>query len=336
MGQVKNFNGSLPAPPAGKVNIQWQADPISADPTVVRNVSAYDPIATATAEGNVPTPPNDATKFLDGTAAFDSVRDSDLATSDITTNNVSTAKHGFAPKAPNDATKFLDGTGAYSTPASGGSGSDISKSITQTAHGFAVGNAVYYTGSAWAKAKADANTTLGIAIVSVVTDANNFTAMFAGYISGLSSLSAGYYFVDPSTAGALTATEPTSTAQFSNPILYALSASTGIVLPWRASAVQTSTSPTVTGTKTANYNAAAQEIVMVDPSGGGFTVTLPSAAAVGAGVPVTVKNITSSVNTMTLGRTGSDTIDTSTSITFAGAFSSVTLFSDGSAGWWIK
>jgi len=39
---------------------------------------------------------------------------------DNTTNNVSTAKHGYAPKLPNDATKFLDGTGTYSTPAGGG------------------------------------------------------------------------------------------------------------------------------------------------------------------------------------------------------------------------
>jgi hypothetical protein len=50
------------------------------------------------------------------------VSDSDLATSDITTNDVSTTKHGFAPKLPNDATMYLDGTGAYSVPAGGGGG----------------------------------------------------------------------------------------------------------------------------------------------------------------------------------------------------------------------
>lgn len=44
------------------------------------------------------------------------VTDAILSTTDITTNNVSTTKHGFAPKAPNDATKYLDGTGAYSVP----------------------------------------------------------------------------------------------------------------------------------------------------------------------------------------------------------------------------
>jgi hypothetical protein len=46
--------------------------------------------------------------------------DATLSTSDITTNNVSTSKHGFAPKAPNDATQYLDGTGNYSVPSVGG------------------------------------------------------------------------------------------------------------------------------------------------------------------------------------------------------------------------
>jgi hypothetical protein len=45
-----------------------------------------------------------------------SVTDAVLSTSDITTNNVSTAKHGFAPKLPNDSTKFLNGIGAYAVP----------------------------------------------------------------------------------------------------------------------------------------------------------------------------------------------------------------------------
>lgn len=53
---------------------------------------------------------------------FENVADADLSLTDITTNNVSTTKHGFAPKLPNDATKFLDGTGAYSVPSGGGGG----------------------------------------------------------------------------------------------------------------------------------------------------------------------------------------------------------------------
>jgi hypothetical protein len=56
-----------------------------------------------------------------GTIA-NTITDATLSFSDITTNDVSTTKHGFAPKAPNDATKYLDGTGNYSTPAGGGGG----------------------------------------------------------------------------------------------------------------------------------------------------------------------------------------------------------------------
>lgn len=44
------------------------------------------------------------------------VSEANLSTSDVTTLDVSTTKHGFAPKAPNDAAKFLDGLGAYSVP----------------------------------------------------------------------------------------------------------------------------------------------------------------------------------------------------------------------------
>lgn len=71
--------------------------------------------------GGLPSP-SDAALFLNGAAfpAFAAVKDSDLSISDITNNNVSTAKHGFVPKAPNDATVFLDGTGGYSTPAGNG------------------------------------------------------------------------------------------------------------------------------------------------------------------------------------------------------------------------
>lgn len=80
--------------------------------------------AAATSAQLVPTSPSDATKFLNGAAtpAFAQVKDSDLSTTNITTNNVTTAKHGFAPILPNDATKFLDGTGAYTVPPGTGTG----------------------------------------------------------------------------------------------------------------------------------------------------------------------------------------------------------------------
>lgn len=46
--------------------------------------------------------------------------DATLSTSDITTNNASTSKHGFLKKLSNVATEYMDGTGAWSVPAGGG------------------------------------------------------------------------------------------------------------------------------------------------------------------------------------------------------------------------
>jgi hypothetical protein len=56
--------------------------------------------------------------------------EADLSLSDITTNNVSTTKHGLAPKAPNDATQYLDGTGAYSVPPGSAAGTVTSVALT--------------------------------------------------------------------------------------------------------------------------------------------------------------------------------------------------------------
>lgn len=66
-----------------------------------------------TAHGFAPKAPDDATKFLDGTAVYDTVKETDLSLSDVTTNNVSITKHGLVPKAPNDTTKFLRGDATW-------------------------------------------------------------------------------------------------------------------------------------------------------------------------------------------------------------------------------
>ena len=58
------------------------------------------------------------------------ITESGLTLADVTTDDVSITKHGFAPKAPNDATKFLNGVGAYSVPAGGGGGSGMLPLVT--------------------------------------------------------------------------------------------------------------------------------------------------------------------------------------------------------------
>lgn len=44
------------------------------------------------------------------------VTDANLTTTDITTNNVSTSKHGFTPKAPNNTNQYLRADATWATP----------------------------------------------------------------------------------------------------------------------------------------------------------------------------------------------------------------------------
>jgi len=62
------------------------------------------------------------------------ISDATITTTDITTNNVSTSKHGFAPKGNGSATAFLNGQGAYTTPTGSG---NVSTSGTPILNDFA-------------------------------------------------------------------------------------------------------------------------------------------------------------------------------------------------------
>ncbi len=110
-------------------------------------------------------------------------------------------------------------------------GDTIERTFTETGHGFAVKDVVMFDGSNWVKAQADsaANAESPWVVKSVTT--NTFVAVWSGYISGLSGLTAGtVYFLDDDTAGLLTTTEPTDIGDISLPMLVALSATTGVVL----------------------------------------------------------------------------------------------------------
>ena len=140
------------------------------------------------------------------------------------------------PTADGTANQVLttDGSGTLTfADTSSGSGENVSWSVTQSSHGLAVGDVIYNNGTNYVKAQANATGTLGLFVVSAVADANTFTATFSGKIT-LSSLTAGeYYFVSNPTAGAYVSTEPTS--GYSNPILFALSTTEAVVLPFRPS-----------------------------------------------------------------------------------------------------
>lgn len=108
-----------------------------------------------------------------------------------------------------------------------------STTVTQTAHGFAVGDVVKFNTN-YAKAKADtpANAEV-VGIVKSVTNANTFVVTPNGFITGLSGLTAGeVYFLSDTTAGQFTATEPTTIGHVRRPVLLADSTTSGWVLPY--------------------------------------------------------------------------------------------------------
>lgn len=110
------LSGATTADIAASTNKNYVTD---AQLTVIGNTSG-------TNSGDVSVTDGSTIDFtLTGQALTAEVKDNSITEAkqilaDNTTNNVSTAKHGYAPKLPNDATKFLDGTGTYSVPAGGG------------------------------------------------------------------------------------------------------------------------------------------------------------------------------------------------------------------------
>lgn len=132
----------------------------------------------------------------------------------------------------NDATDLWDVVAGLSGGA--GNGYNISRTITQTAHGFAHGDFVRLSGTAYVLAQADASDKAEV--VGMVTDpaTDTFTLVMQGYVDGLSGLTADeVYFLSPSSGGAMTTTEPTTGGHISKPVLLADTTTSGYVLSHR-------------------------------------------------------------------------------------------------------
>jgi hypothetical protein len=99
------FSSTTPAPPGGAKNVTWQHDD----------------------SGHA--------------SAYVSVDETDLVLSDVTTDDVSITKHGFAPRLPDDPAKFFNGVGDYVIPTPADADlilSDVTtNNVTSTKHGFA-------------------------------------------------------------------------------------------------------------------------------------------------------------------------------------------------------
>ncbi len=89
-----------------------------------------------------------------------------------------------------------------------------------------------------------------------------------------------------------------------------------------------------TATKTSNYTITASDtVILADASGGNVAITLPL-ASIASGYRFCIKKTDSSSNTVSIDRSGSDTIDGSTSASISVPYVSITVVSNGS-DWFI-
>jgi len=208
-------------------------------------------------------------------------------------------------------------------------------SVNQASHGLAVNNVIYNNAGTWTKAKADAAGTLGVAVVSGVTDTDNFTFRASGDFTSTSHgyTVGAYLYCSATTAGLLTETAPTGLTEYSNPLVYVLDANTLIVFPWRAEqALVRSLDTAQTAVSTTPYAVLdTDELVLVDATSGANTTNLPTPSADYDGFTVTIKKCDSSANTVTVKCSGGtiDGITGTTGVVLTYENDAITVVCDG-------
>lgn len=177
------------------------------------------------------TPTSGTLTNCDGTASSLTAGQATAALGIKTATTTVAVDSATAPSSGQVLTATGSTAATWQTPTGATGATGAKEAINQTAHGFSVGNAVKFASSVWAKAQADSAANAEVlGIVETVTDVDNFTVVYGGRIAGLSGLTANTtYYLDASTAGALTSTEPTGT-NVSKPVLYATSTTSGVVL----------------------------------------------------------------------------------------------------------
>lgn len=119
-----------------------------------------------------------------------------------------------------------NGSGGVTIDASGGgSGQSLSIAVTQTAHGLSVGDVIKSNGTANEFSKAQADSAVNAEVVGIVTAVASVNAFtydkdIMGYAgAGIPAGTPGEaIFLDPTTAGAMTVTEPITAGQISKPL----------------------------------------------------------------------------------------------------------------------
>lgn len=139
-----------------------------------------------------------------------------------------------------EKTYYTNSDGSIIQPMTGGGGGvltsadGVRKEITQSSHGFSIGDFIGWSGGTYNKAIAD-GTYDGefVGLVNAVLDSNSFYVTQAGYVSGLTGLvTNNTYFLSPSSAGTITDTPPITNGQIRKPALVATSSNSGWVLPY--------------------------------------------------------------------------------------------------------
>ena len=125
-------------------------------------------------------------------------------------------------------------TGKIFYDESGRIGRRTAELVTQTSHGFSIGNVLYLTGTTWTKAKADAiSTSNALGVVESVPSSDTFIVVLNGTVDvtswGLSANTT--YYLSDGTAGLLTSTAPTSTSSYLIPVLRTSSTTVGYIHP---------------------------------------------------------------------------------------------------------
>ncbi len=131
-------------------------------------------------------------------------------------------------------------TGDVINAAVGSSSSDsIERAITQSAHGFVVGDLIYHNGTIYAKSRADVEATAEVlGMVAAVAGVDDFTLQMDGYITGLSGLTAGtVYYLSTATAGAMQSTAPATLGHVDKPVFMASSTTAGYIMLLRGMVV---------------------------------------------------------------------------------------------------
>lgn len=227
---------------------------------------------------------------------------------------------------------------ATTTPSITLSVTATTKAVAQTSHGFTVGQVLKFTGGAYALAKADSAADAEVvgAVYSVV-DANNFVLITGGYLPGLTGLTANTtYFLDPSTAGALTSTAPSTVGQVVLPLLVADSTTTGFFQKYRGelltAAVTTPYGVATGGTGVATFTAG----ILISSGGTAAlsTVAAPSGIIVGTSDTqnLTNKRITRRTVTTTQSATPAINTDNTDVSNITGLAQAITSFTTNLTG----